>query len=154
MYRTVLTRGSVQIKYVLHELQKNFPHWCPKRRTTPEKPLRSNSVMQSLKDLALVLRSTTGTPLDTPAEIYRRSSKPLGSKLPLSKAETILSGVTNIRASLKAGIASTLRASARSAFKRSLPALPVGRTGSNGESPAMLQTPWICHVSLLVYGRL
>lgn len=62
----------------------------------------------------------------------------------------MLSGVTNIRASLKAGIASTLRASARSAFKRSLPVLPMNTSGSNGQSPFYVATPSVVPCQSLV----
>eukprot|EP00884_Botryococcus_braunii_P019459 jgi/Botrbrau1/6197/Bobra.0344s0037.1 len=136
LFSEVHQGASEKAKCILQELRHNFSAWCTEPSFTPEKPMRNNSVMQSLKDLTTLLRPAHVLSLDSPAQLPKAFAKQLSQKVPKhSASESLLSGVANLRSSLKAGLATSLKQSARSAFKHSLPALPSSKSKPTGTLP-------------------
>jgi hypothetical protein len=139
----MLGHGS-QAKQSLKELKEDFRPWWTEHHITPEKPMRNNSVMQSLKDLKTLLRPGLSPSFESPEQLPMKIKNQASRKHTAS--ESLFGSVTNVRSSLKSSIATSLRASARSAFKRSLPALPSSKPRPTCEPLALTYN---CNLLLL-----
>jgi hypothetical protein len=112
-----------QARLVFTGIQTAFQSWTSASPAWPDRADRAQSVVQSLKDLTLLLRKTGSKSMADTSVLTPLPRKDQDKTLHAASG-TLRSGVSKMRMSLKAGLASTVRASAKATFGGGIPALP------------------------------